>query len=94
MITIDTYGSAVGGIRLKQSITRKHQFYDFRRYNEYKWVLNKPVPLLIYASSWYDKKYNIERFCGTNDLSKDEKETKELLDNSSHYYIISYKVSE
>lgn len=92
-LKIETYGGAIGGIKLKKNNARKNQYYNWRSYSKTNWSLNKNIPLLIYASSWYDKKYNFERFCGVVDLSKDEKGTKELLDNSPHYYLISYEVS-
>jgi hypothetical protein len=50
--------------------------------------------MLVYSSSWYDKKYDIERSCGAVDLSNDQSATKELLSNSSHYFLISYKISD
>lgn len=93
VLKIETYGSSIGGIKLKKNNARSNQSYNWRSYSKTKWGLNRNIPLLIYASSWYDKKYNFERFCGVIDLSKDEKGTRELLENSPHYYIISYEVS-
>jgi hypothetical protein len=49
---------------------------------------------LVFASSWYDDRIKQDRFCGTSDLSLDEKATKELLNFSPHYYVISLKVYE
>ena len=81
-------------IRLIKKQTRKFQFYNWRRYNKTDWVLNQEIPLLVWASSWYDKKNKVERFCGAVDLSRNDKETRELLSSSPHYYVISYQVSE
>jgi hypothetical protein len=50
--------------------------------------------MLVYGSSWYDEKIKTDRFCGVVDLSLDEERTKELLDYSPHYYVISLKVFE
>lgn len=73
---------------------RDVQFYEIRTYSKTGWELNKSIPLFVYASSWSDPKWDIERFCGVVDLSQSEEDTKELLDNSPHYYICSYKVLE
>ncbi|WP_394342733.1 hypothetical protein [Mucilaginibacter gilvus] len=54
--------------------------------------MNTKIPIMVYSSSWYDKKYDVERSCGAVDLSNDKAATKELLDNSSHYFLISYKI--
>jgi len=79
---------------LKNRIRRKGQFYTWRAYSKTDWELNEEVPLLVYASSWYDKRIKLDRFCGVVDLSLDEERTKELFDNSPHYYVISLKISE
>ena len=92
-LKIETYGGGIGGIKLKKNNERRNQYYNWRSYSNINWELNKNTPLLIYASSWFDKKNNFERFCGVVDLSKDENGTKELLENSPHYYIISYEVT-
>lgn len=82
------------GVRFKKEIQyqkyTKDAFYNLRSYAETKWVLNERVPLLVYASSWKDKKWGFQRFCGVVNLSQGEKETAELLDSSPHYYMISY----
>lgn len=80
--------------QLNKNNIRENQFYNWRSYSKTNWILNENIPLLVYASSWFDNLSKIERFCGIVDLSMDEKDTKELLDNSPHYYIISYKVYE
>ncbi|MDL2241307.1 DUF5041 domain-containing protein [Bacteroidales bacterium OttesenSCG-928-L03] len=90
---IETFGSTTG-CTLKKNIVREGQFYRWRRYSQTDWKLNEEVPLLVYASSWYDERFKINRFCGVVDLSLDEEQTKELLDNSPHYYMISLKVYE
>ena len=93
ILKVETYAGDLGGIKLKKNKTRENQSYHWRTYSKTNWVVDKSIPILIYASSWYDKKYGIDRFCGAVDLSTDESETKKLLQNSPHYYIISYKVS-
>lgn len=92
-VTISSYNANFRS-NLEQKIERKDQFYNWRGYSKTDWILNKQVPLLVYASSWYDEKYDFERFCGVVDLSYNEKDTQELLDSSTHYYVISYKVTE
>jgi hypothetical protein len=87
-------GNTTGGIKLKKHVERKHQYYLWRRFSETNWTLNSKTPMLVYSSSWYDKKFDLERSCGAVDLSKDKAATKELIDNSPHYFLISYKISE
>jgi len=77
-----------------KSVDGREHFYNWRVYSKNDWVLNEEVPLLVYASSWYDEKYDVMRFCGAVDLSLSEEDTKELLDRSPHYFVISYKIAE
>jgi len=70
------------------------QPYWWRTYSKTDWKLNEEVPLLVYASSWYDERFNLFRFCSVVDLSLNEEETKELFDNTPHCYVISLKIYE
>ncbi|MGY5847133.1 DUF5041 domain-containing protein [Salegentibacter sp. HM20] len=70
------------------------QFYIWRKYADTTWELNKKIPLLIFASSWLDKKNNFHRFCGVVKLKDDDKQTNELLNSSPNYIVISYKITE
>ncbi len=92
VLNVEHLAGAVRGMVLNKKKERDRQFYNWRSYSKTDWVLNEEVPLLVYASSYYDGK--VERFCGEVDLSKDENSTKELLEKSPHYYVISIKVSE
>jgi hypothetical protein len=74
--------------------TDSRQFYNWREYEDTKWKLNEKIPLLIFASSWLDKKYNIHRFCGVVNLKENDEETTELLTSSPNYIVINYKISE
>ncbi len=84
------------GMRFKEEIHfdkyYDDSFYNLRSYAETKWTLNEKIPLLVYASSWKDKKRGFQRFCGVVNLSRNDKDTDELLDSSPHYYMISYIV--
>ena len=91
---ISFYGGQTGDRKLKKKNNRKNQFYLWRTYSKIDWNLREEVPILVYASSWYDKRIKMERFCGVVDLSLSEERTRELFDKSPHYYIISLKVSE
>lgn len=91
-LKIETYGSGITGLPLKKKKERPSQNYNWRFYSKDEWALNKEIPILVYASSWYDKNIDADRFCGVSDLSEDEKQTLELLNNSPHYYIISYRI--
>lgn len=86
------------GIKTKEEIQYtkydKESFYNLRSYTDTKWSLNKKIPLLVYASSWKDKRRGFQRFCGVVNLSRNNKETDALLTSSPHYYMISYLISE
>lgn len=92
-LKVETYG---GGLTttLKKRKEKPFQQYHWRSYSKTSWVLNKEVPLLVFASSWYDKDIDAYRFCGVSDLSKDAKATEELLKQSPHYFMISYIMSD
>ncbi|MFD0792982.1 DUF5041 domain-containing protein [Mucilaginibacter litoreus] len=94
VLSVNVMGNTTGGIKLKKHSERKYQFYSWRRYSVTNWALNTKTPMLIYSSSWYDKRFDIERSCGAVDLSNNQAATKELLENSPHYFVVSYKVSE
>jgi hypothetical protein len=93
LVNVNVMGNSMGGI-LKKHKERKYQFYSWRSYSATKWKLGIETPLLNFSSSWYDKKYDIERSCGAVDLSLDKASTDDLLKNSPHYFIISYMISE
>lgn len=69
-------------------------FTAFRRYQDTKWQLNKKIPLLVFASSWYDKDINANRFCGAIYLEENHESTIELLEQSPNYIVVSYTVTE
>jgi len=93
-LTISTYSISSRNHKLNRKELRDTQYYNWRRYYNHNWELNKYIPLLVYASSWYDSDSDIERFCGTVDLSQNKKDTDNLLKKSPHYFVISYQVSE
>jgi hypothetical protein len=73
-------------------ITEKDQFYTWRKFVDTEWKPDTKIPLLVFASSWLDKKYNFQRFCGVVNLSENEEETTNLLSSSPKYYLFSYKI--
>jgi len=75
------------------AIKEKDQFYNLRYYSNSQWQIDKKVPLLVFASSWKHKKYDIQRFCGAAQLNEEDAETKALLNLSPHYFKLSYIVS-
>ena len=93
VLSVDIMGNTTG-MKLKKHVDRKHQFYSWRRFSVTNWTLNAKIPMLVYSSSWYDKRFDIERSCGAVDLSKNKAATQELIDSSPHYFMISYKISE
>lgn len=90
-IHLRTYGTDLRKT-FTYSITEKDQFYSWRSYADTKWKIDTTIPLLIFASSWKDKTYNFQRFCGVVNLKENDKQTNELLSSSPKYYLISYKV--
>ncbi|GHV64656.1 hypothetical protein FACS1894199_03430 [Bacteroidia bacterium] len=93
-VSFDMYGSEFGGIKLHEKITREGQSYHWRSYSQTDWKIGEEIPLLVYASSWWDEEDKVGRFCGAVDLSEDEKETKKLLKSSPHYFVFTYKVNK
>lgn len=79
---------------VKYSKNDKRQFFNWRNYIESEWKLNKKVPLMVFASSWEDKKYGFHRFCGVVHLSMNDEGTEELLSLSPNYFVVSYQVTE
>jgi hypothetical protein len=94
LLTVNVMGNTIGGIKLKKHLGRPNQYYLWRSYKSTHWKRGVEIPLLAYSSSWYDKKDDVERSCGPDDLSNDKVATTKLLNNSPHYFIVSYKISK
>ena len=90
---IETYVGS-DGFKLVGDTSVKNRFYNWRSFIDPTWKINKKIALMIYASSWTDKKYKIQRFCGTMNLKEGDNATNELLKESPHYYLFSYKVTK
>ena len=99
----DSANKSLLNIRIYSVETRKNialkktddrQFFNWRAYTDTKWKLNEKVPLMVFASSWEDKKYKFHRFCGVVNLAKDDKGTEELLSSSPNYIVISFKTTK
>ena len=90
---IKTYAMSINSV-IEMKNMEKENTLHWRKYTDTKWELNKKIPLLVYASTWLDKKHNIRRFCGVNYLKENDKGTNELLNNSPNYMKISYLVTE
>ncbi len=93
ILKINTYAfSAQKEIALNKMDNR--QVFHWREYINTEWKPDQKIPLMIFASSWLDKKFNIHRFCGVVKLEEGDKWTEELLNFSPSYIVINYKVSE
>jgi hypothetical protein len=68
------------------------QFYNWRFFKDAQWELNRKIPLMVFASSWEDKRYGFHRFCGVVNLEEGEEGTEELLEYSPAYVLFSYEV--
>ncbi|WP_409590961.1 DUF5041 domain-containing protein [Sphingobacterium sp.] len=94
-LSIQTYGRGISGLKLIKKKDTKDQFYEWRYYGKDNLKLNEDIPMLVFASSWYDKNIDADRFCGAPfDLSSDKKESAILFENSPHYYVLSYKLTD
>jgi hypothetical protein len=69
------------------------QFYNWRFFKDAPWELNRKIPLMVFASSWEDKRYGFHRFCGVVNLEEGEEGTEELLEYSPSYVLFSYVVT-
>lgn len=79
-------------VKLKKE--HEQQFFLWRSFSDSHWQLNKRIPLMVFASSWWDDQYKIHRFCGVVRLREKDKDTEELLQKSPTYIMISYEVNE
>ncbi|MGJ7032042.1 hypothetical protein [Niabella hirudinis] len=86
--------SSNGGIQLNKNTADLKRFYIWRDYIPLKWHLDKKTPVMLYASSWFDKDIGQYRFCGASILEPGEENTEIFLSNSPHYFLISYIVSK
>lgn len=89
LVQVKTY-SMVFGIPVKYKPERKDSFYNVRTFLQGKFQYGEKMPLIAVASSWYDPQIGMTRFCGKAVLEKGEADTRELLEQSPDYYIISY----
>jgi len=69
------------------------QFYNWRFFKDAHWELNRKIPLMVFASSWEDKRYGFHRFCGVVNLEEGEEGTEELMEFSPAYVLFSYVVT-
>ncbi len=90
-------GGAVRGIPLKLKTlkgSRRGVMYDYRPFeiNEYD-ASDPEIPLMLYASFWFDEKSNRYHFCAAKrgvkkDLSSD------ITKMSPHFYVIGVRIEE
>lgn len=92
-LNIKTYAFEMSNFLVMKNTEKDSGLY-WRRYTDTNWELNKKVPLLICASSWFDPEINMHRFCGVNTLKVNDAGTNELLNKSPNYVIYSLLVSE
>jgi len=90
-IRFETYALSTTD-ELSYKKTNDKQFFNLRPFINTTWALNKKIPLLVFASSWEDKKYAVQRFCGSSELEVNDKESDRLLSHSPHYFLFSYKI--
>lgn len=89
MINIHTYAQRFG-MPIRYKPASKESFYNVRTFKQGEFTYGEKMPLIAIASSWYDKRSDINRFCGKSILEVGDKDTQELLTQSPNYYIVSY----
>lgn len=52
----------------------------------------KDIPLVLYASYWYDSQVNLYRLCGEEEIDPDM--STPILKNIPHYYVIGIRLTE
>lgn len=84
--------SGTRGFNLKHCTDSLQEYHYVLRKWEYpdNFDSTKRKNILTYASMWLDKKHGFYRFCGVSKLKDNDDETKELLNNSPHYFTIGY----
>lgn len=90
-LRIITY-SVLGTKKIKLTRERDDQFFLLRKYQSVEWKEGEKIPLMVFASSWRDEDFGVERFCGVAKLAQDDEPTNELLNSSPHYIVVSYMV--
>lgn len=95
MLSVNNAGATYASLKLKpQTDTSGKQFYA---YHTRPFKINHPfvsgefTPLVLVGSAWLDKKYNIHRFCGENEIEPDL--TTKMLEYIPHYYVIGITVT-
>lgn len=89
-LLISNRAISYGGMAVKYKKESKDSFYNIRLFRPTEFKYGDKIPMVVIASSWYDKKFKINRFCGAAVLEVGDERTEELLEMSPNYYIISY----
>lgn len=71
---------------------KKLYMYITRPFKQQELKTGQFIPLVMYGSFWYDKKFGIHRCCGESVIDSDM--SSEILKYIPHYYIIGIEVSE
>lgn len=66
--------------------------YHLRRYKPRLLEYGRKTPMLVFASPWYDERFEVVRFCGVSQLTEGETASEELLSSSPHYFLFSYEI--
>ena len=90
-VRLHTYGMSTK-LDIELEKWSEKQFYNWRFFKDAHWELNRKIPLMVFASSWEDKRYGFHRFCGAVNLEAGEEGTEELLEYSPAYVLFSYEV--
>jgi hypothetical protein len=93
-LIVKTYRGAIAKKTIELNKVDEKQFFLWRDYKDAKWNSTQKVPIMIFASSWFDVKINNHRFCGIAKLTENTEATDELLNNSPNYIMISYQMTE
>ena len=76
---------------LKYTSPRFQYSYGMRPFRVDEHDLSKQeIPLMLYASYWYDENAKVYRFCGDNEINPDM--STEMLTYLPHYYVIGISI--
>ena len=70
---------------------KKFYSYNTRPFKTQEITIGKFIPLVLYGSWWYDKDFNIFRFCGEKEIDPDM--SSDILKYLPHYYVFRIEVN-
>ena len=79
-------------IRYEKDQPILYRAYGTRPFKIETFESGKDIPLVLYASYWYDSQVNLYRLCGEEEIDPDM--STPILKNIPHYYVIGIRLTE